>query len=230
MNKLKRHLSVANVLSLTALFVALSASAYAAVRLQPGQVKAVNIAKQAVTNPKIKQQAVTSGKIKNGGVVTADLGAGAVTSEKLDKRAVINSRIANGAVGTNKLANDAVTTAKLGAESATTGKLGNESVTAGKLSASLYRQLLKNVSYVTETSPNNTETEKSVTALCPTGKEAIGGGARINSAASVEVAVTGSYPDVTASNSRIGWIATGKETPAEAGDWQVVAYVICAEL
>lgn len=219
MSTLKRHLSVANVLSLTALFVALSASAYAAVKLQPNQVKAVNIAKQAVTNPKIKQQAVTSGKIKNSGVVAADLAAGSV----------INSKIANEAVGASKLGKNAVTTAKIGPESVTAGKLGNESITASKLSASFYRQLLKNATPVTESSTNNSETEKSVTALCPAGKEAIGGGARINSPAAVEVAVTATYPLISPTNSRTGWIASGKETPAEAGNWQVVAYAICAE-
>jgi hypothetical protein len=72
---LKRHLSAANVLSCMALFIALGGTAYAAVKLKPNQVKAVNIAKQAVTNTKLKTQAVTSGKIKNGGVVNADLGA-----------------------------------------------------------------------------------------------------------------------------------------------------------
>jgi hypothetical protein len=82
---LKRHLSVANVLSCLALFVALGGSAFAAVKLNANQVKAFNIAKQAVTNPKIKQQAITSGKIKNGTVNALDLGAGQVTGEKIDR-------------------------------------------------------------------------------------------------------------------------------------------------
>ena len=52
MNGLKKHLSVANVLSVSALFIALGGSAYAAVKLKPSQVKTVNIAKEAVTQPK----------------------------------------------------------------------------------------------------------------------------------------------------------------------------------
>ena len=76
MKILKRHLTVTNVLSLTALFVALAGTAYAAGKLGPGQVKAVNIAPQAVTNSKIKTQAVTSGKIKNSGINAADLAPG----------------------------------------------------------------------------------------------------------------------------------------------------------
>jgi hypothetical protein len=227
---LKRHLTVANVLSVTALFVALAGSAYAATKLGPGQVKSVNIASQAVTNSKIKTQAVTSGKIKNGGINAADLGKESVINSKLAKKVVTNAKLGNEAVSGSKLAKKAVTANILGPEAVTAGKLGNESVSAVKLAGSFYHQLLKNVTYVTETSVNDSETEKSVTALCPVGKEAIGGGARINSAASVSVAINGSYPLVTATNSRAGWIATGHETPTEAGNWQVVAYAVCAEL
>jgi hypothetical protein len=217
---LKRHLTAANVLSCMALFIALGGTAYAAVKLKPNQVKAVNIAKQAVTNAKIKTQAVTSGKIKNGGVVNADLGAGAVGSSKLAKEAVT----------ANALAKNAVTNAKIGAEAVATGKIGNEAITSGKISAAVWKQLIKNITYVTETSANNSEDEKSITATCPTGKEAIGGGARINSPSSVKVAVNGTYPAVASNNARTGWIATGRETPEEAGNWQIVAYAVCAEL
>lgn len=220
MNKLKRHLSVANVLSCVALFVALSATAVAATKIAPGQVKAVNIATGAVTNPKLKNLGVTSSKIANGTIV----------SGKLKNAAVTNGKLANGAVTSGKLAKKAVTANALAPESVTGGKLGPESVSAAKISAALYKQLLKNVTYVTETSVNDSETEKSITALCPPGKEAIGGGARVNSPAAVQVANTANYPLVTATNSRAGWIATGRETVAEAGNWQIVSYAICAEL
>jgi hypothetical protein len=203
-----------------ALFIALGGTAYAAVKLKPNQVKAVNIAKQAVTNAKIKTQAVTSGKIKNGGVVNADLGAGAVSGSKIAKEAVTSGA----------LAKKAVTEAKLGPESVGTGKIDNEAITSAKISAVVWKQLIKNITYVTETSANNSEDEKSITASCPAGKEAIGGGARINSPASVNAVTSGSYPAVASNNARTGWIATGREFAAEAGSWQIVAYAVCAEL
>lgn len=230
MNELKRHLSVANVLSLVAIFIALSATAVAATKLAPGQVKAVNIANQAVTNAKIKTQAVTSGKIKNLGIVAGDLAAGSVLNSKLANKAVTNAKLGNESVSAAKLGNKAVTETKLAAEAVTTGKIRNEAISSAKLSASFYRQLLKNVTYVTETSVNDSETEKSITATCPAGKEAIGGGGRINSPTSVNVALNQSYPFTSATNSRTAWIATGREPAAEPGNWQVVAYVICAEL
>lgn len=220
MNKLKRHLTVANVLSCIALFVALSATAVAATKLGTGQVKAVNIANEAVTNPKLKKLAVTNPKI----------GKEAVTSGKIKGLSVTNPKLGKEAVTSGKIKKKAVGTAALAPESVTNGKLGNESIGSTKLSASFYKQLLKNVTYVTETSVNDSETEKTVTALCPVGREAIGGGARINSPVSVNVALNQTYPLTSATNSRIGWIATGREPAAEAGNWQVVSYVICAEL
>ena len=173
-----------------------------------------------MTNAKIKTQAVTSGKIKNGGVVNADLGAGAVTGSKIAKEAVTGGA----------LAKNSVTNAKIGSEAVATGKIGNEAITSAKISTAVWKQLIKNITYVTETSPNNSDDEKSITATCPSGKEAIGGGARINAPASVKVAVNATYPAVGSNNARTGWIATGRETPEEAGNWQIVAYAVCAEL
>ena len=227
---LKRHLSVANVLSVTALFVALGGTAFAAVKLAPGQVKTVNLANQAVTNPKIKTQAVTSGKIKNNGVVTADLANGSVRGAKIANGGIGSGKLGKEVVLNSNIAKKAVTESKLGAEAVTTGKLLNEAVTSAKISTAVWAQLLKNVTYVTETSVNDSETEKTVTASCPPGKEAIGGGARINSPSTVKVAINGSYPAVASNNARTGWIASGRETPEEAGNWQVVAYAVCAEL
>ena len=230
MKILKRHLSVANILSLTALFVALAGSAYAAGKIGPSAVKSQNIAKEAVTNQKLKSGSVTSGKIKNGAVTAGKLAKASVINSKLASKAVTNAKLGTEAVSTSKLAKKAITDSILAPEAVSAGKLGTGSVSATKLSPSFYLQLLKNVTYVTETSVNDSETEKSVAATCPVGKEVLGGGARINSPASVNVAVSASYPLVTATNSRAGWIATGRETPIEPGTWQIVAYAICAEL
>ena len=51
MRHLKRHLSVANVISCMALFVALSSVTYAATSLGNKSVKAQHIANGAVTTP-----------------------------------------------------------------------------------------------------------------------------------------------------------------------------------
>jgi hypothetical protein len=218
-SKLKRHLSVANILSCLALFVALGGSAFAAVKLNANQVKAFNIAKQAVTNPKIKQQAVTSGKIKNGTVNALDLGAGQVTGEKIATGAVTGKKLAKKAVSPRTIANEAVTT----------DKLANGSVAAAKLLPSFYAQLIKNVAYGSEASASNSEPNKAATASCPAGKQAIAGGVRLEGELA-EVSVTGSYP-VSNGTARTGWEAIAHETGGgQPGNWSVVAFVVCAEL
>jgi hypothetical protein len=207
---------VANVLSCIALFVALSGVAYAAT-LGKNQVKAKNIAKGAVTTPKLKNGAVTSPKLANGAVINSKIANGAVTGSKL----------ANEAVGSGKLAKNAVTTNKIGTESVTTGKLGKEAVTSAKVS--FYTQLVKNVTYVNAESPTDSEDAKTVTASCPAGKQAIGGGARVNGELK-EVAVTGSNPFVGTSGERTGWSAFARESSATASNWSVAAFAVCAEL
>lgn len=219
MKTLKRHLTVANVLSITAVFIALSATAVAATKLSAGQVKSVNIARQAVTNPKIKQQAVTSGKIKNGGVNALDIGAGQVTNEKIATGAVTGKKIGKKAVSQRTLADEAVTTAKL----------GNESIVASKLSGSLYGQLLRNIAYENSSSVTNNEQNKSAIVNCPSGKQALGGGVRLEGELA-GVAVTGSYP-VSNGSARTGWEAIAHETGGGPyGDWSIVSFVICAEI
>ena len=219
MRRLSKHLTFSNVIACTALFVALSASAYAATKLGPGQVKAVNIANQAVTNAKLKREAVTSGKIKKGGVTRANLGAGAVTPGSIDTGAVTGKKLAKKAVSPRTIANEAVTAEKL----------ANESISAAKLSASFYAQLVRNVTYVSGESASNSEVAKSAEAVCPSGKQAIGGGARVNGNLQ-DVAVTGSNP-TSVGSTRTGWSAFGRDiegTPG--GNWSVEAFAVCAEL
>jgi len=229
-NRLKKHLTVANVLSCMALFVALSGVAYAANTLKKNQVKATNIAKEAVTSPKLKNGGVTASKLANGSVISVKLANGSVVNAKIANSAITAAKLGNGAVTSKKIAKDAVTANAIGPEAVTTGKLGNESITSAKISSGVWSQLLKNVTYVTETSVNDSETSKSVTATCPVNKEVLGGGVRINAAATVNVVPSESAPVVSATNTRVGWIASGREFAAEPGNWQVVAYAICAEL
>lgn len=216
MNGLKKHLSVANVLSVTALFIALGGSAYAAVKLRPNQVRSVNIAKEAVTQKKLKAGAVTSGKIANGQVNNRDLANGAVSAGK----------IAGEAVTAKKLGKKSVTAATLGPEAVTNAKLGKESVSIAKMAGSLYGQLIKNVSYVTETSASNAENQKSATAFCPVGKEVLGGGVRLNGDAGKVVPIESS-PNASL---HLGWTATAREIEVDTlTPWSVSAFAICAE-
>jgi hypothetical protein len=217
---LKRHLNPATVIACIALFVALGGAAVAAKTASKNSVKTASIANGAVTTAKLRNGAVTTGKLRNGGV----------TGQKIAPATIGSDQLAGGSVRSGQLGGQVVTEPKIKNGAVSESKLGTGSVSSGKLAPTFLAQLLRNVTYVTETSENDSLDEKSVTAKCPSGKEVIGGGARINSSAKVAVAVNASYPLVDSNNGRIGWIAGGRETPEENETWQVVAYAICAEL
>jgi hypothetical protein len=103
-------------------------------------------------------------------------------------------------------------------------------VTSAKLATSFLAQLVKNVSYVTATSPSNTEDKaKSVTAQCPTGKQVTGGASRVTGSEVTTVAVIESTPFVNAETKRTGWTASADSIGADPKPWAVEAVAICAE-
>lgn len=231
MNHLKRHLSVANVLSCVALFVALSGAAYAATAMLPKKsVKTKHLAKGVVTTQKLRNGAVTAAKIRNGAVTGAKIAAGAVGSTQLADGGVRSADLGGGVVTTAKLKDGAVTAGKLGASSVTSGKIQDGAVTAAKLAPTFNAQLVKNVSYATATSLSNTsEATKTVTATCPTSKQVVGGGAKVVGG-DVLVAVTESAPTApTSEGKRTGWTAVAKEAAVNTENWSVEAYAVCAE-
>ncbi len=241
MKQLSKHLTFANAISCIALFVALSGAAYAAkTTLANKAVKTRNLANGSVTALKLRNGSVTTLKLKNGAVTGPKIGPGAVgstalaggsvRSAQLGGGVVTEGKLKNGAVTEAKLFNSAVTNSKLGPNAVATGKIQDGAVTSAKLSTSFYAQLLKNISYVTATSPSNAEDKpKSVTAQCPTGKQVTGGGARITGAEVTTVAVIESSPFVNAENKRTGWTASADAIAAEVKSWAVEAVAICAE-
>jgi len=238
LTQLKKHLNPATVLSCLALFVALSGAAYAAGvgkksvktrHLGNGAVTALKLHNGAVTTPKLRNLAVTNPKLGDAAVSATKIANGAVRSAALGGQVVTTGKLKNGGVTGEKLANNAVGTEKLTANAIATGKLQDGSVTAAKLASSFLAQLVRNVSYETKLSASNSDPKPAVTAECPSGKVAIGGGARV--AGGATVAVTESAP--TAPNGqgkRTGWTAAAAEMAPDGANWTVEAYVVCAEL
>jgi len=236
---LKRHLNPATVISCVALFVALSGAAYAVSPIGKKAVKTQNLANGAVTTLKLRNGAVATAKLRNLSVSGPKLGEASVTSGKLASgsvrsaalggQVVTEGKIKNGAVTNEKLANGAVTSSKLAANAVETGKLENGSITAAKLSASLLTQLVKTVSYVNKESGAPSATSpQAVTAECPVGKQAIGGGARLIAGDATVVQFTESVPFLAGDGKRTGWTAAAKTT--EAGKtFAVEAFAVCAE-
>ena len=228
MKSLRKHLTVANVLSCMALFIALSGVAYAAT-LGKNAVKTKNIANGAVTTAKLRNGGVTTAKLRNGGVTTAKLRNGAVNGAKVAPGSIGSSQLANGSVRSGQLGGGVVTEAKIKNLAVGGNKLAEGSVSSTKLATSFLAQLVRNVTYVSLSSGENTEQTKSVTASCPIGKQAISGGVRLTGELA-SVAVTGSTPFFNGSQ-RTGWSGFAHETGGGPyTDWSIEAFAVCAEL
>lgn len=221
MNRLSRHLTPATVISCIALFIALSGAAFAAkATLGNKAVKARNLANGSVTTPKLRNNAVTALKLRNGAVTGPKVGPGAVGA----------SQIANGAVRSAALGGGVVTEGKLKNGAVSGNKLANGAVSSGKLASSFLAQIVKNVTYVNATSAEDSEESKTITANCPSGKQAIAGGARLAGELK-SVALTGSNPFVSGSGQRTGWSAFAHETgTGQTEKWSLETFAICAEL
>ena len=83
----RSRLTFANVVSLMALFVALSGGAYA-LTIPKASVGAKQLKKNAVTAPKIKRNAVISPKVRNGSLAGADVRNDSLTGDDLDESTI----------------------------------------------------------------------------------------------------------------------------------------------
>lgn len=216
---IKRHLNPATVIACIALFVALGGAAVAAKTASKNSVKTASIANGAVTTAKIRNGAVTTGKLRNGGV----------TGQKIAPATIGSSQLANGSVRSGQLGGQVVTEAKIKNGAVSESKLGSGAVSSGKVAPTFLAQLVRNVTYVNKLSNEDSEDAKTVTAECPSGKEVIGGGARVNGELN-EVALTGSNPFSASNGARTGWSAYARESTATAQNWSLEAFAICAEL
>lgn len=217
MKLIKRHLNPATVIACIALFAALGGAAVAA--KTASKVKTQNLVNGAVTTAKLRNGAVTTGKLRNG----------AVTGQKIAPATIGSNQLANGSVRSGQLGGQVVTEPKIKNGAVSESKLGSGSVSSSKLTSSFLAQLVRNVTYVNKLSNEDSEDAKTVTAECPSGKEAIGGGARVNGELN-EVALTGSNPFSAPNGARTGWSAYARESTATVQNWSLEAFAICAEL
>jgi hypothetical protein len=231
-NLLKRQLSVANLLSCLALFLALGGAAYAATALTNKSVKSKHIAKGAVTTQKLANGAVTTKKLRNNSVSGTKVITEAISSRQLADGSVRSVDLGGSVVTEAKIKNGAVSEAKLGVGAVSPGKIQDGAVSAAKLSSSLAAQLVKNVSYVSKASATDAGDTKTVTAECPAGKQVTGGGARAVPATFVGfIYMVDSFPAVNIDGKRTGWSASAQEVAtADPGTWTLEAFAICAEL
>ena len=79
---------------------------------------------------------------------------------------------------------------------------------------------------MTATSPTNSTSPKGIAAPCGPDEEVIGGGANVSGGTALEnIVVRGAQPDQGTPDS---FGALGVETDADAGNWFLTAYALCA--
>jgi hypothetical protein len=188
----RRRLTPATIISVLALFVGLSGTAYAAATIGTDDIKnkavttpkldteAVTTAKlapQAVKPAKIAPGAVRTAKIFDAAVTTAKIADAAVTTAEIADAAVTTAEIANGAVSNVKIADAAVTTAKLANGAVSNSKLGNNSVTTAKIQDGQVRALdLGAINERTNSTTLAAGASGSVVVSCNAGERPISGG------------------------------------------------------
>lgn len=170
---------------------------------------------------------------------------------KLRNGAVVASKVGAGAIGTTQLADGGVRSADLGggggrhdseAERRRSHRRQDGLRSGGdqpaqrrggdgsKAGPNFLAQLVKNVSYPTETSVSDASDAKGpISAEClsgPTRKQVLGGGARING--SSKVVLSESAPKIDAAGNRVGWTASAREVEPETENWSLQVYAICA--
>jgi hypothetical protein len=153
--------------------------------------------------------------------------------------AALNQVVPRNSVGALQLKTGAVTNRKLAAGAVTGAKVRNRSLLAvdfraGQLPAGPPGPAgpagpagppgTSGLQPVFVTGARNSTSYKTLNAVCPTGKVAIGGGvAIVPASAATAVAVTTNYLNGTTT-----WATAARETTAFAGTWALNSVVICA--
>jgi hypothetical protein len=119
LSKIRARLTYANVMSSMAIFgVLATGTAYAANTvfsedIVDGEVRTVDIARQAVVNNRLAANAVDSAKIADNTIQRSDIAAEGVASEEISNNGIFTADIANGAVVGADIRDDSVGTQDL---------------------------------------------------------------------------------------------------------------------
>jgi hypothetical protein len=114
---LRSNASFANVMSVTAVFIALGGSALA-----------VTLAANSVGSPQIKANAVKSSEVAAAAVRTSDIAGNAVTAAKIPNNAVGGGEIANESVTDSEIAANAVENDEIAPNSVNSSRIADGSV------------------------------------------------------------------------------------------------------
>jgi hypothetical protein len=124
MERIRRHMSFANVISVIALFVALGGASYAAVSLPKNSVGAKQIKKRAVRGKHINRNAVSASKIQGNSISSSKIADGSVFGADLADNSVGSGELADNSVGSGELSDNSVSSGEIADGSVGTGDVG----------------------------------------------------------------------------------------------------------
>ena len=176
---------------------------------------------------------VDSGDIKNNSVRSKDLRNNDVRGKDIRTASVASSDVRN-----DSLTGVDILESSLGkvpraatADSATTATNATTAANAANLGGEPAGDYLNDIRMVTETSASDSTSPKTVTANCASGEEIVGGGANIEGGAAPEnIVLQDSHPDQSDPGDAFdSWVAVAVETDADAGNWTLTTYALCAD-
>jgi hypothetical protein len=228
-------------IALLALFVALGGTAYATTAVPRNSVGTNQLETHAVTSSKLARNSVTGRSVRDRSLQIGDLslrarallragGApGSVNSGALAKGAVTTVKLADASVTAAKIVDGAVTAADLAASSVTTAQLAHGSVTGAKLAPESVTGANVPLRMVTAVGHVNGFRSTTLTATCPPGTRAFGGGVSIDTTFANGKNVATIQRDAPAGRDGIpvSWVGKVTDTDTTLGaDFTV--YAICA--
>jgi hypothetical protein len=146
-------------------------------------------------------------------VGTAQLKANAVTGPKIKDGQVRSAELANSTITTADVRNGSLLRADFAAGQVPAGPAGPTGPPG-----------ISAVERKDAVSVLNSAAFKELSAVCPTGKRVIGGGARVTGAGVSKISIVDNFPDSDGTK----WNAAAREVDATALTWQLTAYALCA--
>jgi hypothetical protein len=121
--RVRAHLSYANVMATLAVFIALGGASYAAFSLPRNSVGSRELKNQSVGTPELKDLSVGTAKIKRESVTSQQLAVESVRHDRLREHSVGAENLRQNAVGPNSLQGNAVGPDQLAPDSVSSGKV-----------------------------------------------------------------------------------------------------------
>jgi hypothetical protein len=143
------------------------------------------------------------------------------------------SALPRGSVGNAQLKRNAVTSPKIANNTIVSADVRNGTLVRGDFRAGQLPNAsqgppgppgLAGLERKEAVSPTSSANTKTISAVCPTGKRVVGGGARVTGTGIADVTIVDSFPDSDGTK----FNAAARESDATVGQWALTAYAMCA--